>query len=141
MKAMLFTKLKAAIAVVLILGFVATGATVLTCRTAAGQQEKPPVAEKPVKTPEKQEFVGGEIPPPKTEAAKGLKLTLSADKTETWMDSKAPYGVGAVPVKLKLTFTNTGDKPIKLDAYALPYRIKFQCDGPSPDSIKKVLSP
>ena len=38
-----------------------------------------------------------------------------------------------------MTFTNTGDKPIKLDAYALPYRIKFQCDGPGPDSVKKQL--
>ena len=37
MKAMLFNKLKAAIAVVLMLGFVATGATLLTDRTAAGR--------------------------------------------------------------------------------------------------------
>src|SRR5262249_53163007 len=37
MKAMLFSKLKTTIAMVLILGFVATGATILTCPTAAGQ--------------------------------------------------------------------------------------------------------
>jgi RNA polymerase sigma factor (sigma-70 family) len=55
MKAMLFTKLKTVLAVVLILGFVATGATVLTSRTAAGQDDKPPVAEKPVATSAKQE--------------------------------------------------------------------------------------
>jgi RNA polymerase sigma factor (sigma-70 family) len=48
MKAMLFSKLKTAIAIVLILGFAATGATILTCRTAAGQDDKKPAAEKPV---------------------------------------------------------------------------------------------
>jgi RNA polymerase sigma factor (sigma-70 family) len=50
MKAMLFSKLKTAIAIVLILGFVATGATILTCRTAAGQDDKKPAAEKPVES-------------------------------------------------------------------------------------------
>jgi RNA polymerase sigma factor (sigma-70 family) len=56
MKAMLFTKLKAALAVVLILGFVATGATILTCRTAAGQDDKKPAAENPVEPAAKQEL-------------------------------------------------------------------------------------
>jgi RNA polymerase sigma factor (sigma-70 family) len=46
MKAMLFSKLKTPIAIVLILGFVATGATILTCRTAAGQDDKKPATEK-----------------------------------------------------------------------------------------------
>jgi RNA polymerase sigma factor (sigma-70 family) len=78
-----------------------------------------------------------ETPPPKPEPAKGLKLTLSADKTETRMDPGADYG--ARPVKLKLTFTNTGDKPIKLDAHNLPFRIQFHCHGPSPDSVKREL--
>jgi RNA polymerase sigma factor (sigma-70 family) len=55
MKAMLFNKLKAAIAVVLILSFVVTGATILTCRTAAGQEDKKPAAEKPVEPAAKQE--------------------------------------------------------------------------------------
>ena len=54
-KAMLFTKLKAAIAVVLILGVVVAGATILTCRTAAGQEDKKPAAEKPVEPAAKQE--------------------------------------------------------------------------------------
>jgi RNA polymerase sigma factor (sigma-70 family) len=58
-KAMFFTKLKAAFAVVLILGLVATGATIFTCRTAAGQEEKPPVAEKLPRreTEDKQHFL------------------------------------------------------------------------------------
>ena len=55
MQAMLFNKLKAVIAVVLILGFVATGAAILTCRTAAGQEDKKPAAEKPVEPAAKQE--------------------------------------------------------------------------------------
>src|SRR4029079_7320146 len=49
MRAMLFNKLKAAVAVVLMLGVVATGATLLTDRTAAGQDDKKPPAGKPVK--------------------------------------------------------------------------------------------
>jgi len=55
MKAMLFTKLKAAIAIVLGLGFMVTGATILTFRTAAAQGNQPPAAEAPVKAPQKQE--------------------------------------------------------------------------------------
>jgi RNA polymerase sigma factor (sigma-70 family) len=82
MKAMFIAKLKAVLAVVLILGFTAVGATVLTSRTAAGQSDKPPVAEKPVATSAKQE------PEKKEEFAwgkevNGLQLGLalvSADK-------------------------------------------------------------
>ena len=55
MKAMLFNKLKAALAIVLMLGFVVTGATLLTDRTAAGQDDKKPAAEKPVEPAVKQE--------------------------------------------------------------------------------------
>ncbi len=77
-----------------------------------------------------------EAPSKKTETAKGLKLTLSADKTETRMTPGEEYG--ALPVKLKLTFTNTSDKPIKLDPYALPFRIGFRCEGPRPDSVHKL---
>jgi RNA polymerase sigma factor (sigma-70 family) len=54
MKAMLMSKLKAVLAVALILGFVATGATILTCRTAAGQEGKKPTAEKPMEQAAKQ---------------------------------------------------------------------------------------
>jgi RNA polymerase sigma factor (sigma-70 family) len=56
-KAMLFNKLKAAIAVVLILGLVVTVATVLTCRTAAGQDDQKPTAEKPVEPAQKRKQV------------------------------------------------------------------------------------
>jgi RNA polymerase sigma factor (sigma-70 family) len=60
LKAMLLTKLRAAIAVVLLLGVVATGATLLTCRTAAGQDDKKPPTEKPVRPaakPEKEQEI------------------------------------------------------------------------------------
>jgi len=68
------------------------------------------------------------------QAAKGLELTLSADKTETRMQ---PDGKNAVPVNLKLTFTNNTDRPIKLDAYVLQWRMGFRCDGPTADSVKR----
>jgi RNA polymerase sigma factor (sigma-70 family) len=52
LKAMLMSKLKAAVAVVLVLGFMATGTTVLTYRTAAAQGDKPPTAsDKPKSKP------------------------------------------------------------------------------------------
>jgi RNA polymerase sigma factor (sigma-70 family) len=54
-RAMFFTKLKAAIVVLMILSFVATGTTVLTWRTAAGQDDKKPPREKPVEPAAKQE--------------------------------------------------------------------------------------
>jgi RNA polymerase sigma factor (sigma-70 family) len=55
LKAMLMSQLKAVIAVVLVLGFLATGATILACRTAAGQQGQRPVAERPMEPTAKHE--------------------------------------------------------------------------------------
>ncbi len=49
-KAMWFNQLKTVLAVVLILGFMATGATILTGRTAVGQEERKPAARTPVQT-------------------------------------------------------------------------------------------
>ena len=51
---MMMGRLKPVVAVVLVLGFVAAGATVLSCRTAAAQDDKPLAAEEPAKTPQKQ---------------------------------------------------------------------------------------
>jgi RNA polymerase sigma factor (sigma-70 family) len=48
MKAMFVTKIKAALVVILILGFVATGATIFASRTAAGQDDEKPTAGKPM---------------------------------------------------------------------------------------------
>jgi hypothetical protein len=49
LKAMLMSKLKAAVAVVLVLGLMAIGATALTSRTASARGDNPPLAEEPVK--------------------------------------------------------------------------------------------
>ncbi|MFL5341456.1 MAG: RNA polymerase sigma factor, partial [Gemmataceae bacterium] len=49
LKAMMMSKLKAAIAVILVLGFISAGATVATLRSAA--QDKPLTANEPVKKP------------------------------------------------------------------------------------------
>jgi RNA polymerase sigma factor (sigma-70 family) len=53
LRAMMMSKLKAAIAVVLLLGFMVTGATVLSGRVAA-RANQPPAAEAPAKAPGKQ---------------------------------------------------------------------------------------
>ena len=55
LKTMLLSKLKAAVALVLVLGFVATGATALTYRTPPAQGDKPPTREQRVTTPQKPE--------------------------------------------------------------------------------------
>ena len=54
LKAMLISKLKAVIAIVLVLGSIATGAAVLAHRTAAAQLDEPPVAEERAAKPQKQ---------------------------------------------------------------------------------------
>lgn len=55
LRAMLMCKLKAVIAVMLVLGFITTGATVLTLGTAAAQSDPSAVAEERVKSPSKPE--------------------------------------------------------------------------------------
>jgi RNA polymerase sigma factor (sigma-70 family) len=68
----------------------------------------------------------------------GLKLTLSADRTETVMK---PIGTNAEPVKLKLTFTNVSEKPIKLNTHALfaLSRLRLEVTGPDAGSVLKVI--
>ena len=48
----------------------------------------------------------------------GLKLSLSAEKTETTL---AAGGKQTVPIKLKLTFTNVGDRALKLNLHDLAW--------------------
>jgi outer membrane lipoprotein-sorting protein len=55
LNAMMMSKLKAVVAVALVLGFMATGATVLSCRMAAAQSDKPPIGQERVKTPQQAE--------------------------------------------------------------------------------------
>jgi hypothetical protein len=60
------------------------------------------------------------------EAVKGLKLMLEADAAETTVEGKK-----AKPVKLRLTFCNVGDKPLKLDTYDLVWwNLHFSISGP-----------
>jgi formylglycine-generating enzyme required for sulfatase activity len=54
LKSMLLTKLKAVAAVVLVLGFLLTGATILSDRTAMARGDQPPAAERRAATPQKQ---------------------------------------------------------------------------------------
>ncbi|MBL8798152.1 MAG: hypothetical protein JNM56_29920, partial [Planctomycetia bacterium] len=49
------------------------------------------------------------------QAVDGLELMLSADRLETTLKA----GGGVEPVKLKLTFTNVGSKPITLNTYSV----------------------
>ncbi len=58
LKAMMMSKLKAVVAVVLVLGFIVTGATALCYRMASAQSDKTPIAEKPMEPVAKQEKEG-----------------------------------------------------------------------------------
>lgn len=76
LKTMFVSKLKAALSVVGILAVMATGATLLSYRTAAGQEEKKPTAAKPVEQPAKQ----------------GLKLAALPPKVEKEMEQLTAWG-------------------------------------------------
>ncbi|MBY0522248.1 MAG: hypothetical protein K2R98_02555 [Gemmataceae bacterium] len=79
-----------------------------------------------VKADEKKAAGGPEV--------KGLKLTLSADKTETFMQND---GKNAQPINLKLTFTNVSDKPIKLNAHDFIWnRLKGDVQAPDAQSVQ-----
>lgn len=59
------------------------------------------------------------------EAVQGLKLMLEADAAETTVE-----GEKAKPVKLRLTFCNVGDKPVRLDTYDLVWsNLDFSISG------------
>ncbi|MBI1914878.1 MAG: sigma-70 family RNA polymerase sigma factor [Planctomycetes bacterium] len=87
----------------------------------------------------------GNAPPEKDGTAKGLKLTLSADRTETTL---RPDGSDAAPVKLRLTFTNVSDRPVRLNVtdraikpstHSVQYRVRFRCTGPGPGSVEALV--
>jgi RNA polymerase sigma factor (sigma-70 family) len=127
---MFLTKLKTALGMIVAVSFVGIGVGLLTFPALLpGQPTKATQVKQQVLSQET--AAGG-----KSGVTKGLKLTLSADKTET---SMKPDGSNAVPVKLKLTFTNVSKKPIKLNAYDLRLRLGFRCTGPSPDSVKTII--
>ncbi len=107
-KAMLVAKLKTVIAVVLILVFVAAGATFLTGRTAAGQEEKPPLAEKPVATSAKQEPEKKEEEFAWGKEVNGLQLGLALVPAD-----KIAYRAGE-KIKLEVEVRNVSKAPITI---------------------------
>jgi RNA polymerase sigma factor (sigma-70 family) len=69
-KAMFVTKIKAALVVVLILGFVTTGATIFASRMAAGQDDEKPTAGKPMEPAAKKVQAEQKEPVPAAEKVK-----------------------------------------------------------------------
>jgi hypothetical protein len=81
------------------------------------------------------------------QAVNGLKLTLSADRTflamtprELLRATKDSPRWNVELTKLTFTFTNMGDKPIKLDAFDLVWsRMKLDVTGPDGDSVRVMM--
>jgi RNA polymerase sigma factor (sigma-70 family) len=121
MKAILFSKLKSAIAVVLILGFMVTGATLLTYLTAAGQDGNKPTAEKPVK-PETND---------KPKALKDEEAIQGTWQVETMEAGGDKVFEGSVrSTKLKYRIVIKGNKMLTMPTEAT-----------TPDVLKKVPLP
>jgi hypothetical protein len=70
-------------------------------------------------------------------AVNGLRLSLSADKTETVISKE---GKIEKPVALKLTFTNVSEKAIKFNAFDFHFsRMKGDVKAMPADSMKSAL--
>lgn len=126
MQTMGVTRMKIAIAFVVMFGALGSGLGVFAYRTPGPANETTSVPTETVK----EEPKGG---PP----VKGLKLVLTADKTETTLNADGTVE----PVKLTVRFTNVSDKPIKLDAYYLTYRkLALGVKGPDEESLEKPVA-
>ncbi len=76
----------------------------------------------------------------------GLKLTLTADKTDLQMSALQlrratpdTPSYGCESTKLNLTFQNVSDKPIKLDVYDLTWvHLKLSVTGPNDKSVTVI---
>ncbi|OAI53669.1 hypothetical protein AYO44_15770 [Planctomycetaceae bacterium SCGC AG-212-F19] len=131
-RAMWVAKVKKLIAIFLVVAMVGAGMTVLVVGSGAKEAAAVPVPETPQKPGE----------PEGSKAVNGMKVTLTADKTETFMQ---PIGTNAKPVQLKLTFTNVSDKAITLsrgtnfnNAYQpFPLGCTFDVTGPDAESVSK----
>ena len=103
LKTMWHNKLKAIVAVVLVLGFVATGATVLACRTVAGQSDTPstagPVEASPIQKKEKDQ---------KNDSVQQPKLSATLRGHTSYVSSVAYHPDG------KTLASGSKDKTIKL---------------------------
>ena len=117
------SKMKITIAALLAIGILGSGLGVAAFRSFGKDGDKAPIATETAK----EEPKGG---PP----VKGLSLMLSADKTETTMK---PDGSNAVPVELKLTFTNVGEQPIKVDRFDLALNhLSLTVIGPDAEAVR-----
>src|SRR5262249_27177816 len=123
MQTMFTPRLQMAAALILCFGLAGSGIGVVAYRTLGRDTE-------PVST----ETIASEQPA--GPAVNGLKLSLTADKTGTVMKAD---GSNAEPVKLRLTFTNVSNKPIKLDTYlwTMPHqRFEYSVVGPDDQSVE-----
>jgi RNA polymerase sigma factor (sigma-70 family) len=112
LKAMLISKVQAIVAVVVVLGFFATGATVLTYRTVAAQSTTPapPIAKEPEKTPQgPEEEKGKEAFTAWGKEVGGLQAGLGHDPGQ-----KRAYGLGET-VRLVLRVRNVRKEAVKFE--------------------------
>jgi RNA polymerase sigma factor (sigma-70 family) len=163
LKVMLLSKLKAVIAVVLVLGFLVTGATVLTCRTVAAQDEKPPIASaKPlaaaerVKAPPKPDPLPAANPmPAPAPAARSLDILIAQHvivwdgRIRTWdevvVELRQIRKAQGKPIHPNLYFTNGAHSAghweiYKAKAFEL-YKEMFEPAGVSFGSISPRAGP
>lgn len=110
MKAMLFSKLKALGAVVLMLGVLATGTPILTCRTSAGQDDEKPTAEKPVRTAALQQKEQGK----ETFTAWGREVGGLQAGLGYLSGQKRPYSPGET-VKLVVRVRNASKEEVQFE--------------------------
>jgi hypothetical protein len=111
-KAMFVSRIKAALSVVLLLGLLGTGGTLLTYRTASGQDEKKPVAEKLVETPVKPQKEPDVAWGPE---ADGLQAGLVHVETRFVRRGEAVR----MELKLEVKIRNVGKTPVTI-TYGMP---------------------
>lgn len=113
---MFVSKIKAVLSVVLLLAVMAEGTTLLTCRTAAGQEDKKPTAEKPMEPPAKQE---SKVTAPVPKQDKGKEELTAWGKEVGGLQAGLGYEPGAKrvhrpgeTVKLVVRVRNVGKEKV-----------------------------
>jgi len=113
LKAMLMSKLEAVVAAVLILGFMATGATVLTFRTSAAHGHQPPAAEK---RPQKGKEEGKRERPQKGPTVWGKAVGGVQAGLGYLIVPKRPHAIGDT-VTLSVRVRNVGNQDVKFSFF------------------------
>ncbi len=123
LKAMLMSKLKAALAVVLVLGFLATGATVLTGRTATEKDDKPPIKEK--QGQRKESFIASKKSGAKAPEAKGGQKARRIKYEDFAELNHGGVGAAATGIRGKGGFTVVPLKSINgSSTFAISFSVK-----------------